>query len=49
MFYFFFESRDDPKNDPVVLWMTGVIIPAFHEQHAELKHIFHAFSSKYQQ
>lgn len=26
MFYFFFESRSDPKNDPVVLWMTGAII-----------------------
>lgn len=23
MFYFFFESRKDPANDPVVLWMTG--------------------------
>ena len=23
MFYFFFESRNDPANDPVVLWMTG--------------------------
>eukprot|EP00892_Ulva_mutabilis_P009381 jgi/Ulvmu1/6815/UM031_0019.1 len=23
MFYFYFESRSDPKNDPVVLWMTG--------------------------
>ena len=23
MFYFFFASRDDPANDPVVLWMTG--------------------------
>eukprot|EP00892_Ulva_mutabilis_P009379 jgi/Ulvmu1/6813/UM031_0016.1 len=23
MFYFFFESRSDPENDPVVLWMTG--------------------------
>ena len=22
-FYWFFESRTDPKNDPVVLWMTG--------------------------
>lgn len=26
MFYFFFESRSDPENDPVVLWMTGAII-----------------------
>eukprot|EP00892_Ulva_mutabilis_P009376 jgi/Ulvmu1/6810/UM031_0013.1 len=23
MFYYYFESRDDPQNDPVVLWMTG--------------------------
>ncbi|GIL92291.1 hypothetical protein Vretimale_18448 [Volvox reticuliferus] len=23
MFYFFFQSRSDPKTDPVVLWMTG--------------------------
>lgn len=23
MFYFFFESRGDKANDPVVLWMTG--------------------------
>eukprot|EP00892_Ulva_mutabilis_P009378 jgi/Ulvmu1/6812/UM031_0015.1 len=23
MFYFFFESRNDPEHDPVVLWMTG--------------------------
>lgn len=28
MFYFLFESRSDPTNDPVVLWMTGVIIAA---------------------
>lgn len=25
MFYFFFESRSNPKDDPVVLWMTGVL------------------------
>jgi len=23
MFYFFFESRDSPKDDPVVIWLTG--------------------------
>lgn len=23
MFYFFFESRDTPKDDPVVIWLTG--------------------------
>lgn len=23
MFYWFFESRSDPANDPVILWMTG--------------------------
>ncbi len=23
MFYFFFESRSKPKDDPVILWMTG--------------------------
>jgi len=23
MFYWFFESRSDPENDPVILWMTG--------------------------
>jgi hypothetical protein len=23
MFYFFFESRNNPKDDPLVLWMTG--------------------------
>ena len=28
MFYFFFESRSDPANDPVVLWMTGTTIAA---------------------
>ena len=22
-FYWYFESRNDPKNDPVILWMTG--------------------------
>lgn len=29
MFYFYFESRKDPKNDPVVLWMTGATIANF--------------------
>jgi len=23
MFYWFFESRDSPKEDPIILWMTG--------------------------
>jgi serine carboxypeptidase-like clade IV len=23
MFYFFFESRDTSKDDPVVIWLTG--------------------------
>lgn len=23
MFYWWFESRSDPKNDPLVLWLTG--------------------------
>jgi carboxypeptidase C (cathepsin A) len=27
MFYFFFESRNEPDNDPVVIWMQGVYFP----------------------
>lgn len=23
MFFFYFEAREDPKNAPLVLWMTG--------------------------
>ena len=26
MFYFFFESRKDPKSDPLVVWMTGALL-----------------------
>jgi Serine carboxypeptidase len=36
MFYFFFESRDDPANDPVILWMTG----AFDESSAGIVQLF---------
>lgn len=25
MFYFYFESRNDPDNDPLVIWMTGAL------------------------
>jgi Serine carboxypeptidase len=26
MFYFYFESRNDPDNDPLVIWMTGALL-----------------------
>ncbi|EEU37461.1 uncharacterized protein NECHADRAFT_86308 [Fusarium vanettenii 77-13-4] len=37
IFFWFFESKHDPKSDPVILWMTGYGVHLFYHRLAELQ------------